>query len=102
MLNDLVDREPGRYLHPDGSRTCRYPVHVARTYETGESDTDIEAATLIRSIVEELAGISQMERHVAVPAALRRGSTDERWPELGIGQRAGLAHPPAPGPTHAN
>ena len=91
MLNDLVDREPGRYLHPDGNRTCRYPVHVARTYETGESDTDIEAATLIRSIVEELAGISQMERHVAVPAALRREYTDERWLELRLGSSAGLA-----------
>src|SRR5699024_8161425 len=53
MLNDLVEREPERYLHPDGSRTCRYPVHVARTYETGESDADIETATRVRSIVDE-------------------------------------------------
>ncbi|HAS10570.1 MAG TPA: helicase [Acidimicrobiaceae bacterium] len=91
MLNDLVDREPERYLHPDGSRTCRYPVHVARTYETGESTTDTETATHIRSIVDELVGISQMERHVVVPAALRREYTDERWLELRLSSSAGLA-----------
>src|SRR3546814_8118192 len=32
-----------------------------------------------------------MERHVAVPAALRREYTDERWLELRLGSSAGLA-----------
>lgn len=91
MLNELVDREPERYRHPDGSRTCRYPDHVARTYDTGESDADTEAATRIRVIVDELTGISQLERHFAVPAALRREYTDERWLELRLSSSAGLA-----------
>jgi len=91
MLNDLVEREPDRYRHPDGSRTCRYPEHVARTYDTGESEADIETANRIRTIVDGITGVSQLERHIAVPAALRREYTDERWLELRLSSSAGLA-----------
>src|SRR5438270_491553 len=27
VLNQLVDRDPDAYRHPDTARTCRYPVH---------------------------------------------------------------------------
>lgn len=91
MLNALVDREPEAYRHPDGVRTCRYPVHVARTYSTGETEPDVAAAERIRSIADGITGISQLERHVAVPAALRREYSDERWLDLRLHASAGLA-----------
>lgn len=91
MLNALVDREPDAYRHPDGNRTCRYPVHVARTYATRETASDVAAAERIRATVDAVAGVSQLERHMAVPAALRREYSDERWLDLRLRSSAGLA-----------
>ncbi|MDE0802548.1 MAG: SNF2-related protein [Acidimicrobiales bacterium] len=89
-LNGLVDREPDAYLHPDGSRVCRYPVHVSKTYDTGETDDDEAVASRIRSIADDLVGITQLERVVAVPASLRREYTDERWLHLRLTACGGL------------
>ena len=91
MLNRLVDREPNAYLHPDTGRVCRYPRHDSRIYPTGETVADEEAATVIRTTAHELVGVGQLERHLYVPAALRRDYTDGRWLQFRLTSTAGLA-----------
>lgn len=91
VLNELVDREPVAYLDPDSGRTCRYPTHDARTYETGETADDEAIAEEIRAHTAALAGIAQLERTIAVPAALRSDYSDERWLAFRLTSVRGLA-----------
>ncbi|MGI8685568.1 MAG: SNF2-related protein, partial [Acidimicrobiales bacterium] len=76
MLNQAVERDPDAYLHPDSGRVCRYPRHDARLYDTAETVADEEVAQRIRALAASLVGIAQLERHVAVPAALRCPARD--------------------------
>ncbi len=91
QLNELVEREPDAYLHPDTGRVCRYPRHDARTYPTGETAADETAATQIRTIARTLRGVVQLEPVVAVPPALRSEYTDERWLQFRLTSTRGLA-----------
>ena len=79
VLNQLVDRDPDAYRHPDTGRICRYPVHDSRTYETGETDSDARIATEIRALAATLTGVGRLERRIAIPPALRAEYSDERW-----------------------
>lgn len=91
LLNELVDREPDAYIHPESGRTCRYPHHDAQTYETGETPADEAVAERIRDLAHQLVGIAQLERAIAVPAALRAEYTDERWLAFRLTSIGGLA-----------
>jgi superfamily II DNA or RNA helicase len=91
LLNELVERETDAYIHPDSGRVCRYPRHDAHTYDTGESPADEAVAERIRSITRELSGVSQLERNLAVPAALRAEYSDERWLAFRLSSVRGLA-----------
>jgi len=89
-LNSLVDADPDAYRNSDG-RVCRYPTHDPHTYITGETDTDAHVAEQIRAITATLAGVTQLEQHIEVPAALRRLYDDERWLQFRLGSCQGLA-----------
>jgi superfamily II DNA or RNA helicase len=91
LLNELVDRDPDAYLHPDTGRLCRYPVHDARTYGTGETSRDEEVAQRIRMLTRELIGVAQLERVVALPVALRADYSDDRWLAFRLTSVGGLA-----------
>lgn len=91
MLNELVETEPDAYRHPVTGRVCRYPEHHSTTYPTGETESDERIATEIRSIVDELVGVDLLEQRLAVPAALRSSTSDERWLEFRRRAVAGLA-----------
>ena len=91
VLNDLVERAPEDYRHPDTSRVCRYPVHDARTYDTDETDLDAKVAILIRQRVSTLTGIARLERTIAIPNFLRSQYSDERWLRFRLRSTSGLA-----------
>lgn len=91
LLNELVDREPEAYLDAVSGRVCRYPRHDARTYDTAESVADERIAAEIREIAASLSGVAQLERQIAVPAALRAEYTDERWLGFRLASVRGLA-----------
>jgi hypothetical protein len=90
-LNELVDREPHRYVDPLTGRTCRYPDHHPLTYATGESPADEQVAEVVRRLCAQLVGVSQLERAIVVPAALRHEYTDERWLSFRLSSVRGLA-----------
>ena len=90
-LNELVDREPHRYVDPISGRTCRYPAHQPMTYTTGETPADEQVADRVRAECALLIGIAQLERVIAVPAALRGEYTDERWLSFRLSSVRGLA-----------
>ena len=91
MLNDLVDREPEAYRNRVTGRISRYPVQSAHPYSTGETPEDAAIATQVRTIAGDLLGIRQLGQQLAVPAALRREYTDERWLNLRLSSARGLA-----------
>lgn len=90
-LNELVERDPDSYRHPDSGRVCRYPAHDSRTYRTGETAADNEAATLIRQHAATISGVARLERRIAVPPTLRADYTDERWLAFRLRSTQGLA-----------
>ncbi len=90
-LNELVDREPDAYRHPDTGRVCRYPRHDAHAYDTGETADDEEAARRIRVLARALTGVAQLETTLVVPKALRHEYTDERWLQFRLAASRELA-----------
>jgi hypothetical protein len=90
-LNDLVDEEPGAYAHPDTGRICRYPRHDAQRYATGETPADERHALRVRELLVSIRGLAQLERTVAVPAALRSEYSDERWLQTRLTASKGLS-----------
>jgi hypothetical protein len=91
VLNDLVDQDPDAYRHPSTGRVCRYPVHIPRTYETGETAADRQIASDIRGHALDLKGLSLLGAELSVPATLRHEYTDERWLSMRLSAAAGLA-----------
>ena len=55
-LNRMIDAEPEHYLNHLG-KPCRYPEHVASTYQTGGSAKDIQDAERINALADELHGL---------------------------------------------
>lgn len=90
-LNAMVDREPDAYRHPLSGRPSRYPTHAMKTYPISGSPSDQSAAETIRTLVRDLRGLTLLGETIAVPTALRREYTDERWLELRLGAARGLA-----------
>lgn len=90
-LNRLVDQDEAAYRDVESGRICRYPVHAAEVYQTGETPADEQAANHIRSATVQLLGIVQLGRRVRVPQALRREITDEQFLESRLNAAKGLA-----------
>ncbi|MEW5816543.1 MAG: SNF2-related protein, partial [Spirochaetota bacterium] len=55
-LNRMIDREPDAYINRLG-KPCRYPLHICRTYSTGETAEDIATARKIDKIALNLRGL---------------------------------------------
>jgi hypothetical protein len=91
VLNDLVDQDTDAYRQPSTGRVCRYPVHVPRIYETGETEADQQIAEDIRAHAMALRGLSLLGGDLSVPATLRHEYTDERWLSMRLSAAAGLA-----------
>ena len=91
MLNELVDQDPDSYRRRDKGRVCRYPMHLPRTYETGETEADQRVADDIRGRALALKGLSLLGTEMSVPATLRHEYTDERWLSMRLSAAAGLA-----------
>lgn len=90
-LNELVDQEPEAYAHPDTGRICRYPRHDAQRYTTGETSDDERHALRVRELLSSIRGLAQLERTIAVPAALRSEYSDERWLQNRLTSSKGLS-----------
>jgi len=79
QINEMVDRNPDAYVHPVTEKVCRYPIHEAKTYPTGESKEDADIADNIRELTGQFLGIAQLEESIAVPSAYRANYTDDQW-----------------------
>ena len=79
QINEMVDRNPDAYVHPVTGKVCRYPIHEARKYSTGETREDANAADEIRELTGQFLGIAQLEELIAVPSAFRARYTDDQW-----------------------
>jgi hypothetical protein len=91
QINELVDRDPEAYRHPDTGRVCRYPAHRPITYDTGESASDSVTADQIRAIASTLSGVALLPRDLSVPARLRKTVSDEQWLTFRLRSASGLA-----------
>lgn len=79
VLNRLIDREPERYTDAQG-RPCRFPEHEARVYALDEPASDRAIAQEIRTLAEELRGITHFIRPIEMPAVLiRQGVSEEKY-----------------------
>lgn len=90
-INEMVDRNPGAFVHPATKRVCRYPEHRAEIYLTQETDDDARLADQVRDIVNGLFGIAQLEREIGVPKSLRAQYSDEQWLQFRLHSSRGLA-----------
>ncbi len=91
QINELVDREAAEYRHPVTGRICRYPDNQPDVYPTGETAEDEGVASSIREVCANLLGIAQLERHIFLPAMLRRWYTPESWLRFRTTSTRGLA-----------
>lgn len=91
QINRLVERNPADYVHPTTGEVCRYPNHLPRSYRTGETETDIEAAKGIRAETEGLLGIALLRESLRVPVSMRSFFTDEQWLAFRLQAVRGLA-----------
>ena len=91
QINEMVLQDESAYFDSASGRVCRYPVHEAHVYPTGESTQDEEIANRIRPVVDSLVGLAQLERRVAVPKGLRRIYTDDEWLRFRLRSANGLA-----------
>lgn len=91
MLNALIDREPDAYTDPATGRRIRYPVHLTRLYDTGETAADIDVAHQIRAVAAALTGIGGLDGPITVPEGLRATCTDQQWLTRRLASSRGLA-----------
>lgn len=61
QLNKLIDNAPDEYLNREGKK-CRYPVHVSKTYNTGETKNDIVLALKIDELTHQLKGLINLRK----------------------------------------
>jgi len=79
MLNGLIERDPEHYVDKDG-RPCRFPGHQARIYSLDEPARDCEIAAHIRSLADELYGVSHFVKPIEMPEVLlKQGVTEETY-----------------------
>ena len=76
QINAQVDLEPAAYTNALG-KLCRYPEHVARTYPTGETDADSQAAERIMGLAHGLKGLIYLRR-ILKPTDRNLDTKDER------------------------
>ena len=79
QLNRLIDREPEMYTDITG-KLCRFPKHLAKIYALNESRQDREIATQIRSLADQLHGVSYFRKPISMPGIfLKQGVPEEKY-----------------------
>jgi hypothetical protein len=91
QINAMVDSEPEAYTIPETGRHCRYPAHSACIYKTAETAGDEALANGVRPVVDDLLGIAQLERIIAVPKGLGHIYSDEDWLGFRLKSAKGLS-----------
>jgi hypothetical protein len=91
QINRLVDRDPEAYRHTTTNRVCRYPEHHPNSYSTGETETDVVAAEVIRAESASLLGLALLPRKLTVPKSLSNFWKDEQWLNFRLKSAHGLA-----------
>ncbi len=91
QINEMVDQNPDAYVHPVTGKVCRYPIHEARKYSTGETKEDADAADNIRELTDQFLGVAQLEELIAVPSAYRAQYTDDQWLQARLRSSRALA-----------
>jgi hypothetical protein len=91
QINQLVDRDPEAYRHDMTNRICRYPVHLPKSYLTGETEGDIVAAEAIRAGTASLLGLTLLPRKLIVPKSFASSWKDEQWLNFRLKSAHGLA-----------
>lgn len=91
QLNAAVARDEDAYRHPDTGAVCRYPVHVAKTYPTGETAADEELALEVLGAVGSLRGLARMEERIALPGRRWFRGTADQWLDYRLKSTRGLA-----------
>ena len=61
QLNLLVEKDRESYTNSEGN-LCKYPKHVCKVYNTGESDSDKEKAKQINELASKLAGLINLRK----------------------------------------
>lgn len=61
QLNKYVDRNPDRYRSKLG-KLCKYPEHICKTYNTGETKSDREIAIKISEQASKLLGLINLRK----------------------------------------
>jgi hypothetical protein len=89
QLNEMVELDEASFLDPTTGRVSRYPRHITEPYRTAETNEDSIAADRIRTLVEDLLGIAQLEKRIFVPKGFNY--TDEQWLRFRTMSATGLA-----------
>jgi CheY-like chemotaxis protein len=90
QFNELVEREPDRYVHPLTGKICRYPAHELLRYKTEETELDSEYALRIDAVAQELVGIGFLDQGTMTPPKWWTSSAWE-WARARLRSSAGLA-----------
>ncbi|MFO7562312.1 MAG: helicase-related protein [Enhygromyxa sp.] len=90
-FNELIDREPGRYLNRQGD-ACRYPDHEPHYYELGESREDCTIAAQISELARSLRGVIMFDKPIRLSRIMRElGWTEEKYASMRLASARALA-----------
>jgi len=76
ILNSQVDECPEQFCDDTGKK-CRYPIHIPKTYDTGETLQDQQLAEKIRELSSQLKGLVNLQTGIEVPKGFH-GRIDEK------------------------
>ncbi|RLA45127.1 MAG: helicase [Gammaproteobacteria bacterium] len=81
QLNKQIDKDPQAYCDQDGNR-CRFPDHLPKVYNLGESTSDCVLAEEIQRLTGELYAVTHFIRPIDMPAVLQgQGVSESRYLE---------------------
>lgn len=92
-FNRLINESPEEYKDENGN-PCRYPLHNASSYPTGESRQAKDIAKQIRQLAGRLKGVAYVKKSINAPKKLREHFTLEdvvRW-RLSVAKAASMYH----------
>ncbi len=79
QLNKLVDREPDKYRDINGKQ-CRFPKHLPKIYKLNESDKDKGLANKIKSLADDLYGVTHFVKTIKMPEIfVKQGLSEEKY-----------------------
>lgn len=61
VINKQIDKEPEKYKNALGNE-CRFPEQIAKTYQTKETESDIQIVLKINDLCQKLKGLTYLKR----------------------------------------